>query len=58
MLRLFFIYFLCRTQVNYFVEQESIKTLIISNATEIQQNEYFLKIKEKLIGATFNYTED
>ena len=44
--------------INYFVEQESIKTLIISNATEIQQNEYFLKIKEKLIGATFNYTED
>lgn len=44
--------------INYFVEQESIKTLIISNATEIQQNEYFLKIKEKLIGATFNYIED
>ena len=44
--------------INYFVEQESIKTLIISNATEIQQNEYFLKIKEKLVGATFNYTED
>ncbi len=44
--------------INYFVEQESIKTLIISNETEIQQNEYFLKIKEKLVGATFNYTED
>lgn len=44
--------------INYFVEQENIKTLIISNETEIQPKEYFLKIKEKLVGATFNYTED
>lgn len=44
--------------INYFVEQENIKTLIISNETEIQENESFLTIKEKLIGTTFNYTED
>lgn len=44
--------------INYFVEQENIKTLIISNETEIQENKSFLIIKEKLIGATFNYTED
>ena len=44
--------------INYFVEQENIKTLIISNETEIQENESFLAIKEKLIGTTFNYTED
>ena len=44
--------------INYFVEQENIKILIISNETEIQENESFLTIKEKLIGTTFNYTED
>ncbi len=44
--------------INYFIEQENIKTLIVSNETEIQEKESFLTIKEKLIGATFNYTED
>jgi len=44
--------------INFFVEQENIKTLIISNQKEINDNDDFKKRKEKLIGATFNYTED
>lgn len=44
--------------INYFVEQESIKVLVVSNDTEIKESDNFLKKKEKLIGITFNYTED
>lgn len=44
--------------INYFVEQENIKVLVVSNDTEIKESDNFLKKKEKLIGATFNYTED
>ncbi|MHA3116822.1 hypothetical protein E0H86_13275 [Acinetobacter sp. ANC 4635] len=44
--------------INYFVEQENIKVLIVSNDTEIKESDHFLRKKEKLIGATFNYTED
>ncbi|MFC2996090.1 hypothetical protein ACFODO_12590 [Acinetobacter sichuanensis] len=44
--------------INYFVEQENIKTLIVSNEEEIKDNDDYARKKEKLIGATFNYTED
>jgi hypothetical protein len=44
--------------INYFVEQEKIKVVIVSNDTEIKESDNFLRKKEKLIGATFNYTED
>lgn len=44
--------------INYFVEQENIKTLIISNEDEIKDCEDYSRKKEKLIGATFSYTED
>lgn len=44
--------------INYFVEQESIKVLVVSNDAEIKENDNFIKKKEKLIGATFNYSED
>lgn len=45
--------------INYFVEQENIKTLIVSNEEEInKENEQYSRKKEKLIGATFSYTED
>ncbi|WP_445345960.1 P-loop NTPase fold protein [Acinetobacter bohemicus] len=44
--------------INYFVEQENIKILVVSNDTEIKESDNFLRKKEKLIGATFNYLED
>lgn len=44
--------------INYFVEQENIKTLIVSNEEEIKGNDDYSRKKEKLIGATFSYTED
>jgi hypothetical protein len=44
--------------INYFVEQEKIKVLVVSNDTEIKESDNFLIKKEKLIGATFNYSED
>lgn len=45
--------------INYFVEQEGIKTLIVSNEEEInKENEHYSRKKEKLIGASFSYTED
>ena len=44
--------------INYFVEQEGIKTLIVSNEEEIKDNEEYTRKKEKLIGATFSYIED
>lgn len=44
--------------INYFVEQEKIKTLIVSNEKEIKDNHEYARKKEKIIGATFNYTED
>ena len=44
--------------INYFVEQEGIKTLIVSNEEEIKDNDEYARKKEKLIGATFSYIED
>lgn len=44
--------------INYFVEQESIKTLIVSNEEEIKDNADYSRKKEKLIGATFSYVDD
>ncbi|OTG62491.1 hypothetical protein B9T29_06770 [Acinetobacter sp. ANC 3903] len=44
--------------INYFVEQENIKTLIVSNEEEIKDNDEYSRKKEKLVGATFSYTED
>lgn len=44
--------------INYFVEQEGIKTLIVSNEEEIKDNQEYVRKKEKLIGATFTYLED
>ncbi|WP_254202672.1 P-loop NTPase fold protein, partial [Acinetobacter sp. BY419] len=44
--------------INYFVEQENIKTLIVSNEEEIKDNDEYARKKEKLIGATFRYIED
>lgn len=44
--------------INYFVEQENIKTLIVSNEEEIKDNDDYSRKKEKLIGVTFSYTED
>lgn len=44
--------------INYFVEQDNIKTLIVSNEDEIKDNDDYARKKEKLIGATFSYTED
>lgn len=44
--------------INYFVEQEGIKTLIVSNEEEITNNGDYSKKKEKLVGATFYYIED
>ena len=44
--------------INYFVEQENIKTLIVSNEEEIRDNDDYARKKEKLIGATFSYIED
>ncbi len=44
--------------INYFVEQDNIKTLIVSNEDEIKDNDDYAIKKEKLIGATFSYTED
>lgn len=44
--------------INYFVEQDKIKTLIVSNEEEIKDNEEYVRKKEKLIGATFTYIED
>lgn len=43
--------------INSYVEQYNVKTIIIANQTEIQQqHEYYERIKEKLIGKTFLYT--
>ena len=44
--------------INYFVEQDNIKTLIVSNEDETKDNDDYAIKKEKLIGATFSYTED
>lgn len=44
--------------INYFVEQEEIKTLIVSNEEEIVGNDDYSRKKEKLIGVTFTYIED
>ncbi|WP_111884909.1 P-loop NTPase fold protein [Acinetobacter sp. CFCC 11171] len=44
--------------INYFVEQEGIKTLIVSNEEEIEDNKEYARKKEKLIGASFSYIED
>lgn len=44
--------------INYFVEQENIKTLIVLNEDEIKDNDDYARKKEKLIGATFSYIED
>lgn len=44
--------------INYFVEQDKIKTLIVSNEEEIKDNDEYIRKKEKLIGATFSYIED
>ena len=44
--------------INYFVEQDNIKTLIVSNEDEIKDNDDYARKKEKLIGATFSYIED
>lgn len=44
--------------INYFVEQENIKTLIVSNEDEIKDNDDYARKKEKLIGTTFSYIED
>ncbi|MCH2072947.1 P-loop NTPase fold protein [Acinetobacter pittii] len=43
--------------INNFVENLGIKTVIIADESQIKEEEY-LKIKEKLIDATFTYTED
>ena len=44
--------------INFFVEQDKIITLIVSNEEEIKDNEEYIRKKEKLIGATFTYIED
>ncbi|MCG9494300.1 KAP family NTPase [Acinetobacter pittii] len=43
--------------INNFVENIGIKTVVIADENQIEEGAY-LKIKEKLIDATFTYTED
>lgn len=48
--------------INYFVEQEGIKTIIISNESEVGEggveNVKYKRKKEKLVDASFKYIED
>ena len=49
--------------INYFVEQEKIKVIVIGNEEEILKNESkesanYKKIKEKIFGTTFEYISD
>lgn len=43
--------------INNFVENIGVKVVVVADENQIENKKY-LKIKEKLIDATFNYTED
>ncbi|MGA6135862.1 P-loop NTPase fold protein [Acinetobacter dispersus] len=44
--------------INFFIEHQKIKVLIVGNEEEIEEGATYNKIREKLIGASFNYIED
>lgn len=44
--------------VNYFVEHQSYKVILIANEEELEKTEKYTLIKEKLIGKTFEFISD
>lgn len=44
--------------INFFIEQQNIKVIVIGNEDEIKDREDYLKIKEKFIESSFDYKED
>ena len=44
--------------VNHFVEHQSYKVILIANEEELEKTEKYTKIKEKLIGKTFEFISD
>jgi len=44
--------------INYFVEHQSYKVILIANEIELEKTEKYKEIKEKLIGKTFEFKTD
>jgi len=44
--------------INYFVEHQSYKVILIANEEELEKTEKYKEIKEKLIGKTFEFKTD
>ncbi|ASC71401.1 hypothetical protein XM38_023530 [Halomicronema hongdechloris C2206] len=44
--------------INYFVEHQGLKVILIANEDELSKNESYKAIKEKLIGKTFSISPD
>lgn len=44
--------------INYFVEHHSYKAILIANEKELEENNKYNQIKEKLIGKTFEFISD
>jgi hypothetical protein len=44
--------------INYFVEHQSYKVILIANEEELKKTKKYKKIKEKLIGKTFEFKTD
>jgi len=44
--------------INFFVEHQSYKVIVIANEEELEKTEKYISIKEKLIGKTFEFKSD
>jgi GTPase SAR1 family protein len=44
--------------INYFVEQQELKVILIANEEELNKDKSYIRIKEKLIGKTFSIIPD
>lgn len=44
--------------INYFVEHQSYKVILIANEEELEKTEKYKEIKEKLVGKTFEFKTD
>lgn len=44
--------------INFFVEHQSYKVILIANEEELEKTDKYLQIKEKLIGKTFEFITD
>ncbi|MFY4759348.1 P-loop NTPase fold protein [Aliarcobacter butzleri] len=44
--------------INFFVEHQSYKVILIANEEELEKTEKYTQIKEKLIGKTFEFISD